>query len=276
LYFDGKVSRRAPRVSRVLFCELAALAVPVLKVEKMSDLASKAAIQIRQMILHGDFLPGDRVAEIPLAEKLGISRTPTRAALSLLEKHGLLVSSATGGYTVRSFTLAEIRDAIDVRGTLEGLAAELVAQRGLSRPALRELNECLRRGDELVDAGTFQKEKFTVYVEMNKRLHEIIVDEAANIALKRALELNDAYPFSAARMATFDVVDGPENYRRLLVAHTQHHAIVEALESGQGGRAYALMREHSSLAKHALTIVLDRRNKIPGAHLLTAAAGSAR
>src|SRR6187200_993305 len=185
----------------------------------MSNLASNLAIKIRQMILSGEFSPGDRMTEIPLSEKLGVSRTPTRAAMSLLEQDGLLLSSPTGGYTVRSFTLAEISEAIDVRGTLEGLAAELIVQRGLSRTVLRELNECLRSGDELVAAGTLRPEQFETYVDMNARFHEVIIDEAGSQALKRALEVNDTYPFSAARMVVFDVQDLPENYRRLIVSH---------------------------------------------------------
>jgi GntR family transcriptional regulator of vanillate catabolism len=242
----------------------------------MSGLASKLAIAIRQMILNGEFSPGDRVAEIPLAEKLGVSRTPTRAAMSQLEQDGLLLSSATGGYTVRSFTLAEIREAIDVRGTLEGLAAEIIAQRGLSRSTLRELNDCLAQGDALIDAGAFRPEHFDIYVDMNARFHALILTESANQALQRALEINDTYPFSAARMAVFDARNLPENYRRLVVSHAQHHAIVNALAAGEGGRANALMREHSNLAKQALTIVMERRDMIPGAHLVAASGGAGR
>jgi GntR family transcriptional regulator of vanillate catabolism len=234
----------------------------------MSGLPSELAIKIRQMILDGEFSPGDRMAEIPLADKLGVSRTPTRAAMSLLEQDGILISSLTGGYVVRSFTLAEIRDAIDVRGTLEGLAAELIAQRGLSRTGLRELNECLRRGDDLIDIGSLRPEHFQKYVEMNKRFHEVIIEEAASQAIKRALEVNDAYPFSAARMAVYDTQDLPENYNRIVVSHAQHHAIVDALDAGEAPRAGALMREHSNLAKKTLTIVLQRRENIPGAHLV--------
>ena len=234
----------------------------------MSNLASNLAIKIRQMILSGEFSPGDRMTEIPLSEKLGVSRTPTRAAMSLLEQDGLLLSSPTGGYTVRSFTLAEIREAIDVRGMLEGLAAELIAQRGLSRTVLRELNECLRRGDELVDGGKLRAEHFEIYVDMNARFHEVIIEESGSAALKRALEVNDSYPFSAARMAVFDHQDPVKNYQRMVVSHAQHHAIVLAMEAGESARACALMREHSNLAKQQLTGVLERRDKIRGAHLL--------
>jgi GntR family transcriptional regulator of vanillate catabolism len=100
---------------------------------------------------------------------------------------------------------------------LEGLAAETLAHRGLPRSALRELNDCLTHGDALVDEGAMRPEHFEIYVDMNARFHQIIIDEAGNAALKRALAINDAYPFSAARMAVFNARDLAANYRRLVI-----------------------------------------------------------
>lgn len=234
----------------------------------MSGLTDGLAIKIRQMILNGEFSPGDRLTEVPLAKALGVSRTPTRAALSQVEQDGLLLQSVTGGYTVRAFTLDEIRDAIDVRGTLEGLAAELIALRGPSRPLLQELKECLRQGDELVETGSLRPDQFEIFVDINQRFHAAIIEESGNQALKRALEINDAHPFSAARMAVFD--SKTNNFRRLVVSQSHHHAIVQALEACDSGRARALMREHSNLAKQTLTVLLERRGSIPGAHLVAA------
>lgn len=236
----------------------------------MTSLTNKLSIQIRQMIVSGEFSPGDRVAEIPLAEKLGVSRTPTRAALSLLEQDGLLMLSPTGGYIVRAFTLDDIRAAIDVRGALEGLAAETLSQQGVSRTTLRELQDCLDQGDAVVDTGALRAEHFETYVEMNTRFHAIIIAAANNKALERALEINDSVPFSPARMVVFNNQHTPATYRRLVISHGQHHAIVDAIKNGEGARANALMREHANWAKQALTIVLEKRNRIPGAHLVAA------
>ena len=105
---------------------------------------------------------------------------------------------------------------------------------------------------------------------MNAQFHAVIIEEASNEALRRALEINDAYPFSAARMAVFDLKDHTNNYRRLIVSHMQHHAIVYALDAGESARASSLMREHSNLAKQALTVVIEKRDSIPGAHLVAA------
>jgi GntR family transcriptional regulator of vanillate catabolism len=77
-----------------------------------------AIVRIREMVLRGELLPGQRVAQAPLAELLGMSRTPVRQALPLLAQEGLLSERETRGYVVRAFTGADIVDAIDLRSVL--------------------------------------------------------------------------------------------------------------------------------------------------------------
>src|SRR3989442_4158883 len=96
------------------------------------DVASqtgRAFIGIRELVLRGEFARGERISELPLVARLGMSRTPIRLALERLAHIGLLESTATGGFTVREFTIEEVRDAIEVRGVLEGTAARLAAER---------------------------------------------------------------------------------------------------------------------------------------------------
>src|SRR5712691_5743186 len=91
--------------------------------------AVRALIRVREMLLRGEVARGERISELPLVARLGMSRTPIRLALERLAHIGLLEAVATGGFTVREFTLAEVRDAIEVRGVLEGTAARLAAER---------------------------------------------------------------------------------------------------------------------------------------------------
>ena len=93
----------------------------------MTTQLTDAIVRIREMILRGELAPGQRVAEAPLADMLDVSRTPVRQALPLLAQEGLLTEHETRGYMVRAFTGADIVDAIDIRGVLEGLAARRVA-----------------------------------------------------------------------------------------------------------------------------------------------------
>ena len=86
----------------------------------MADKHSRGVVRIREMILQGELRPGQRVREVELASKLGVSRTPVRESLPILAQEGVLTQLDTRGFVVRAFTPQEIMDAIDVRGVLEG------------------------------------------------------------------------------------------------------------------------------------------------------------
>ena len=73
-------------------------------------------IKLRKMIISGEFEGGMRIAEIPTAELLGVSRQPIRTAFSLLEQEGLLIKNPTRGYTVRKISGKLVHDALEVRG----------------------------------------------------------------------------------------------------------------------------------------------------------------
>jgi GntR family transcriptional regulator, vanillate catabolism transcriptional regulator len=93
---------------------------------------TRALLRLRELILRGEFAPGERMSELRLVETLGVSRTPLRLALAALEHEGLLRSAGSRGYVVREFTQADISDAIELRGVLEGTAARFAAERGAS------------------------------------------------------------------------------------------------------------------------------------------------
>ncbi|HEY5209077.1 MAG TPA: GntR family transcriptional regulator [Stellaceae bacterium] len=235
----------------------------------MSDLKIRVVVELRKMIMDGIFSPGDRVAEIPIAERLDVSRTPVRAGLAILEREGLLLASATGGYTVRSFTLDAISDAIDVRGTLEGLAARQLAEHGVSRGLTQALQACLREGESILGAGKIEGDSFPRFAEMNAKFHGLIVEGAGNLAVRRALALNDAIPFSAATSVVATHTDPLESYQGLVHSHFHHRAIVEALTDGESTRAEALMREHSNATKSIVRRMRERHDlAVPGAHLI--------
>ena len=104
--------------------------IPVESVEAGGSQAVKAQLRLREMILAGELPSGARIAELAIVEKLGVSRTPIRAALVRLEQEGLLQALPNGGFAVRTFSERDVSDAIEMRGTVEGLAARLAAERG--------------------------------------------------------------------------------------------------------------------------------------------------
>lgn len=225
------------------------------------SLQETVLMQLRDRVLRGDFEPGQRLAEQQLAEQLGASRTPVRAALAALEQEGLLQANETGGFLVRQFTPREVADAIAVRGHLEGLAARLVAEHGLSRPLQLDLQSCLDEGDRLLAPDPLAVEDYAAYARMNDRFHALILEACGNTALQRAIALNNRLPFAPA--SAMLPMQGAVAMDRgwMQYAHRQHHMLVDALRRGESARAQALAVEHTEVAQMNLRLALERRSE---------------
>ena len=220
----------------------------------MADKHSRVVVRIREMILQGELRPGQRVREVELASKLGVSRTPVRESLPILAQEGVLTQLDTRGFVVRAFTPQEIMDAIDVRGVLEGLAARMLAEQGPPRRLLHSLQECLREGDAIFAKGHLVQADEATYGDMNRKFHSLIIQGAGSKVVAEAIERNSTIPFAAAHAIAFDKVDLPRMYDWLRYAHLHHHAIVQALENGEGARVAALMYEHACVAKTSINM----------------------
>jgi len=211
-------------------------------------------MQLRDLILSGEFAPGRRLAEQQLAERLGSSRTPIRSALVTLEQEGLIETNETGGYLVRQFTAREVSDAIAVRGHLEGMAARLVAEHGLTRQLAMDLESCLSEGDEALRANPLTVEDYARYAAMNDRFPALILQARGNRALQHAIRLNDKLPFAPASAML--------PMQGALDAHKQHHMLVEAMRRGESARAQHLATEHIEVALNNLRTALEMREQM--------------
>jgi GntR family transcriptional regulator, vanillate catabolism transcriptional regulator len=222
--------------------------------KKMNRHQTRALVRIREMILRGELRAGARVAEAPLAELLGMSRTPVRQALPVLAQEGLLGQHETRGYVVRGLSTADILDAIDLRGVLEGIAARRVAEHGASRTLLEALRVCLAEGDHILAEGHVADKVEALYVDMNVRFHQLIVLDCRSGIIQQALERNARIPFAGPQALAFDKTSLQGMHDTLSYAHRQHHNIVTAIERGEGSRVEALMREHTNPVKENLNI----------------------
>ena len=97
---------------------------------------------LRQAILRGELKPGERLMEIQLANKLGVSRTPIREAIRKLELEGLVLMIPRKGAEVAEITEKSLRDVLEVRRALEELAVELVCEK-ITDEQIQDLNELL-------------------------------------------------------------------------------------------------------------------------------------
>jgi GntR family transcriptional regulator of vanillate catabolism len=211
----------------------------------MASRIETVTTRLHQMILAGDLNPGARLVELSLAKRLGVSRTPLRIALGELEKQGLLERLPTRGFKVREFPLEQVAYAIDVRGVLEGMAARIVAERGIDAATQCELEQCIAEGRELTDippGGVIDPMRWAA---MNARFHWAIVRAARNPALTSALEHNERIPLATAATITFSSAVQDVVYALLRRAHEDHVSLLEAITRREGARAEALFREHA-------------------------------
>ncbi len=225
------------------------------------SLQETVLLQLRECILRGEFEPGRRLAEQQIAELLGSSRTPVRAALVTLEQEGLVQANDTGGFVVRQFSVREVTDAITVRGHLEGLAARLVAEHGLSRQVALDLQSCLDEGDVALAPNPLSMDDYARYVSMNDRFHAIILEASGNRALQRAVAMNDKLPFAPASAMLPMQGSMVKDRDWMLYAHRQHHMLLDAMRRGEGARAQALAQEHTEVAQMNMRQALERRSE---------------
>ena len=229
----------------------------------------QALLRLRELILSGEFPAGSRMSELPLVERLGVSRTPLRLALANLEHEGLLEPLSGGGYAVREFTQKDIDDAIELRGVLEGTAVRFAAERGVNRRQLSTMLECLEEIEEVVHEADY--DSFVAYIGLNDRFHALFLRSARSPVLERALESVLSLPFAAPGALVLAQAELPESREILVIAQSHHRAMVEAIEHREGARADGIGREHARIAKRNLDIVLDHRevlDRVPGASLV--------
>jgi GntR family transcriptional regulator of vanillate catabolism len=238
------------------------------KVDRTSQ-SMRALLRLRELLLAGEFEAGSRMSELPLVERLGVSRTPLRLALATLEHEGLLELAPGGGYAVRSFTRTDIDHAIELRGVLEGTAARFAAEQGATPEQLEAMRACNEQLEAVVHRADY--ESFVQYVDLNERFHALLMEAAASPVVARALAGVVSLPFASASAFVLTEAELPESREILIVAHYQHRELLRAIEAREGARAEDIAREHARLASRNLDIVLRHRDvldTVPGASLL--------
>mgnify|MGYP001031211853 CR=1 FL=1 len=242
------------------------IAPPAEAAEAGASQAVKAQLRLREMILAGELPGGARIAELTLVEKLGVSRTPIRAALMRLEQEGLLHRLPGGGYAVRTFSETDVADAIELRGTMEGLAAE----RGVAPALLAEAHACLDAIDAMLAPSTLDDEGFSRYVELNARFHLLLSRMVGSDVVARELDRVKGLPFASP--SAFVVVQTHSAQARdmLVVAQDQHRQALDAIERREGARAEAILREHSRITGRDLlaAVQASQVQGLPGVQLI--------
>jgi DNA-binding GntR family transcriptional regulator len=194
-----------------------------------SPLAQVVAGEIRERILAGRFAPGERLAEEPLSDELGVSRMPVREALRLLSAEGIVIVEPRRGASVASYTAEQVQELVEVRATLEGLNARLAARR--HDPAqIAKLEKIVADGSRINE-----RTELSVIQANNARFHEALEEVAANTVLSgmvRSLRDRTAIIFARQSRARTR-----ENWR-------EHEATLRAVIAGDAELAGILATRH--------------------------------
>ncbi|MGW0434202.1 GntR family transcriptional regulator [Micromonospora sp. NPDC003197] len=201
--------------------------------------AAQTRNALREAILRGEYLPGERLVEIQLSERFGVSRFTVRTALQELAGEGLVEVQRNRGAQVRKVSLGEAIEITEVRMVLEGLVAARAAEQVTSEQA-DELDEIGHLMREAVSAGEFRR-----YSDLNQQLHAVIRGIARHHVADGIIETLRGQLVRHQFMLS--LLPG-----RPQVSLPQHERIIAAIRDRQPEAAEAAMREHIASVIEAL------------------------
>ncbi len=187
--------------------------------------------RLRAMIVEGELLPEAKIDEKDLCARFAVSRTPLREALKVLASEGLVTLIAHRGAIVAPLDIEELSAAFPVMGTLEALAGELAAKNAGDW----EIDEVARLQGQLVDmhkAGNLRS-----YFEVNKMIHEIILNAARNPVLSQLY----GQVALKVRRARYTANMSPERWAEAIA---EHALILKALQARDGKKLATILRAH--------------------------------
>ena len=191
---------------------------------------------LRTAILEGNLKAGQRLMEVQLAEQLGVSRTPIREAIRKLELEGLVVMIPRKGAYVANMSFKDLIDVLEIRATLEGLAASLAAERRNDEDVIKlekvakEFEEGVRNADiEIVLKKDVEFHENIFLMANNKKLYHLITSLWEQVHRFRVMYVSN-------NEASLSLVD-------------EHKRILDAVKNGDCELAKKYATEHIELAE---------------------------
>ena len=186
---------------------------------------------LRQAILKGELEPGERLMEIQLAERLGVSRTPIREAIRKLELEGLVLMIPRKGAEVAKISARSLRDVLEVRRALEELAIELACQR-MSEEEVGNLQKAQEDFKKAIAEGDAMK-----IAETDEHFHDVIYEGTQNAKL---IQMLNNLREQMYRYRLEYIKD--EDKRKILVL--EHEKILKTVRERKVAEAKEAVREH--------------------------------
>lgn len=186
---------------------------------------------LRQAILRGELKPGERLMEIQLANKLGVSRTPVREAIRKLELDGLVLMIPRKGAEVADISEKSLRDVLVVRKALEELAVQLTCEK-IGKAQIMELKEAAEEFKKILKSSDV-----TQIAEADVRFHDVIYMATDNQKLIQLLN-NLGEQMYRYRV---EYLKRPEVYPQLV---EEHEEIIRQIEKREKEQAAEIVCRH--------------------------------
>lgn len=218
------------------------------RLKRSQSLHEQAHQAIRSAILAGELLPGQRLVETELAEKLQVSRTPIREAVRQLQNEDLITPDANGVLRVATFTVEDALQLYDCRIALEQLSVAEACRNG-SDEQTKTLLQSLERAEKLIDAKPTPLTNFQL-LDADYQFHRQIAEMSNNLWLRSLLDqLFD-------KMALLRIQTIQQN-RDVLNIHSEHRQVYEAIYSGNYDAAAKAVVAHLAAAKTRVVLEMQ-------------------
>ncbi|MDD3138625.1 MAG: GntR family transcriptional regulator [Lachnospiraceae bacterium] len=202
---------------------------------------------LRQAILRGELKPGERLMEIQLANKLGVSRTPIREAIRKLELEGLVLMIPRKGAEVAEITEKSLRDVLEVRRALEELAVRIVCDK-ITKGQIEDLKEAAREFQE-----TLGSKDVTKIAEADVKFHDVIFQATDNQRLVQLLS-NLAEQMYRYRV---EYLKKEQFYDKVIA---EHEDLINRIERRQKDEAAKVICQHIDNQVDAVTHTIREKN----------------
>jgi DNA-binding GntR family transcriptional regulator len=221
--------------------------------QERGDRVTHAYRKLRELIVTGRLAPGSRIIETTVASRLGVSRTPVRAALQRLQQEGYVVVSSPGQQSRMAVAPLTQEDAIELFGmvsAVEGLAASGAARRPEQErvAVVRELRELNR---DLLAASMANGRDVNRVFTLDERFHRRVVEAGAG---PRLLALHDSFKPQSER---YGRIYSSALIDEMATSVKEHEDVAVAIETGDPDAAEAALRRNWSNASHRLAEVID-------------------
>ena len=203
-------------------------------------------LAIRTGIVRGSLPPGRRLSEPELARQLGVSRTPVREAIRVLEREGLLRRVPGRGVSVVEISLDDVEEIYTIKSVLEGVAVRLACQRATDRD-LERLYRYIREMEALADGPDIG-----AYAGVSREFHAALIRAARSPRLSEIYRIVDT-PVQRLRVYSLSQPGRPPDSVR------EHRAILDAIARRDPDEAESLIRSHVGGAGTTLAKVFHER-----------------